>query len=63
MEQHTFYQLLAVAASLEPTPGSEYHRGICELIGRLRLDVRGIGERTGDNALVVAVTIKRLRGI
>lgn len=60
MSKYTHKQLLSVASSLlvgcEPDEleGSEYLRGMCELIGRLELDCGGKGEGTGENALLVA---------
>ena len=56
----TVGELLRAAASLEPIPGSEYHRGICELLGRSLLDVHGYGDTTGDNAEDVADVLSQL---
>ena len=54
-------QLLLAAASLfepgetvEARGGSEYQRGVCELIGRLVLDFGGQGEGTSENAELYA---------
>lgn len=40
---------------------SEYARGVCELIGRIRLDEMGKGCGTGENAtLVRELLVKRI---
>ena len=51
----TFEDLLDVARTLIDLdrPASEYTRGICELIGRYRLDIDGKGESSGENAQMV----------
>ena len=56
-ETYTIKQIMDTAASLfepnEPNPNREYARGVCELIGRLRLDHGGHGEESYFNALEV----------
>lgn len=52
-ETYSLTDMLCVARGLEPVRGSEYARGICELIGRLRLDVAGHGGETAANAAEV----------
>lgn len=63
MKTYTLDQIYAAAFSLIETgapsqtvdiEASEYARGVCELIGRLRLDFGGEGEGTGENAVEAA---------
>ena len=56
----TVWELLTAAASLDPIPGSEYHRGICELLGRALLDMHGYGEGTDENAADVADALSQV---
>lgn len=51
----TLHELLQAAKSLEiGREQTEYGRGVCELIARALLDMRGIGEGTGENASLIA---------
>ena len=67
----TLAEIRRVAASLLATgderdacrfayDATEYTRGICELIGRLRLDVGGDGEGTHENAIEEAREISAI---
>lgn len=62
-EVYTLKEIMNAARSLLPDEEDkqnyEYFRGVCELIGRLRLDYGGHGDGTYENAIVVA---RRLGG-
>lgn len=55
MMTFTYDELLKAGRSLIDAPGAnpEYERGIYELLGRAILDMRGVGEGTGENAIIV----------
>lgn len=57
IEAYTLDQIIEAADSLFNPPEQghpEYARGVCELIGRLRLDHGGHGEETAHNAIEIA---------
>ena len=60
LEVYPLDQILDTAKSLfgggDQGP-TEYARGVCELIGRLRLDCFGVGDGTGENALTIAARL------
>ena len=61
--------VLAAASLFEPGEtiqaygGSEYQRGVCELLGRLKLDFGLSGEGTGENAEIYAAKITKILAV
>ena len=57
MKKRTLDKIIEVAQTLfdpEDQGHTEYARGVCELIGRIRLDIMCQGEGTFENAIEVA---------